>query len=216
MTESARAIVEVQRRIAALPVPVVARVDGPARAGGLGLVAAADVVVCRDDVTFALTEVRLGLAAATISIPLRHRLTPRAAADWFLTGRPFSAAEAERHGLVTHVADEAGMDAAVGRGPGRPAGRRPAGPQRRQAHPHRRPARGLRARRRGDGPDVRRALPLRAGPGADGGGAAALTGATPGGRRRPGSGEEVADQAGELGGVLDLHPVAALAEDVEL
>ncbi|MBD3784134.1 MAG: enoyl-CoA hydratase/isomerase family protein [Micrococcales bacterium] len=113
MTESARAIVEVQRRIAALPVPVVARVDGPARAGGLGLVAAADIVVCRDDVTFALTEVRLGLAAATISIPLRHRLTPRSAADWFLTGRPFSAQEARQHGLVTHVADEVGMDAAV-------------------------------------------------------------------------------------------------------
>ncbi len=114
MTEQARAIVDVQRRIAALPVPVVARLDGPVRAGGIGLVASADVVVCRDDVGFALTEVRLGLAAATISIPLRHRLTPRSAADWFLTGRVFTAAEARAQGLVTHVADEAGMDATVG------------------------------------------------------------------------------------------------------
>ncbi len=113
MTESARAIVEVQRRIAALPVPVVARVDGPVRAGGLGLVASADLVLCRDDVTFALTEVRLGLAAATISIPLRARLAPRAAADWFLTGREFGAEEAREAGLVTRVVPGTEMDAAV-------------------------------------------------------------------------------------------------------
>lgn len=113
MTESARAIIDVQRRLVALPVPVVARIDGPVRAGGLGLVASCDVVVCRDDVTFALTEVRLGLAAATISIPLRARLASRAASDWFLTGRPFDAPEARVHGLVTIVADEAGMDGAV-------------------------------------------------------------------------------------------------------
>jgi enoyl-CoA hydratase/methylglutaconyl-CoA hydratase len=113
MTESARAIIDVQRRLVAVPVPVVARLDGAVRAGGLGLVASSDVVVCRDDVTFALTEVRLGLAAATISIPLRARLTSRAASDWFLTGRRFDAAEARAHGLVTTVVDEAGMDAAV-------------------------------------------------------------------------------------------------------
>ena len=87
MVESARGIIALQRAIADLPVPVVCRLDGAVRAGGLGLVASADVVVCRDDVTFALTEVRLGLAAAVISIPLRARLSPRAASDWFLTGR---------------------------------------------------------------------------------------------------------------------------------
>jgi enoyl-CoA hydratase/carnithine racemase len=113
MTASARAIIEVQRRLVALPVPVVARLDGPVRAGGLGLVASSDIVVCRDDVTFALTEVRLGLAAATISIPLRARLTARAASDWFLTGRPFDAIEARAKGLVTTVVDEAGMDGAI-------------------------------------------------------------------------------------------------------
>jgi enoyl-CoA hydratase/methylglutaconyl-CoA hydratase len=113
MTESARAIVEVQRRLVALPVPVVARLDGPVRAGGLGLVACSDVVVCRVDGTFALTEVRRGLAAATSSIPRRARLTPRGASDWFLTGRRFDATEAGTHGLVTTVVDEAGMDAAV-------------------------------------------------------------------------------------------------------
>ena len=113
MVETARALIVLQRSIAALPVPVVTRLDGAVRAGGLGLVASSDVVVCRDDVTFALTEVRLGLAAAVISIPLRARLSPRAASAWFLTGSAFGAAEALEHGLVTAVADEASMDVAV-------------------------------------------------------------------------------------------------------
>jgi len=115
MVESARRIVDLQRAIADLPVPVVCRLDGAVRAGGLGLVASADVVVCRDDVTFALTEVRLGLAAAVISIPLRARLSPRAASDWFLTGRSVGTDEAREQGLVTHVVAAAELDAAVGR-----------------------------------------------------------------------------------------------------
>ncbi len=115
MVESARRIIDLQRAIADLPVPVVCRLDGAVRAGGLGLVASADVVVCRDDVTFALTEVRLGLAAAVISIPLRARLSPRAASDWFLTGRSVGADEAREQGLVTHVVPAGELDAAVGR-----------------------------------------------------------------------------------------------------
>ena len=115
MVETARALIALQRAIADLPVPVVCRLDGPVRAGGLGLVASCDVVVCRDDVTFALTEVRLGLAAATISIPLRVRLTSRAASDWFLTGRTVDAAEAREQGLVTHVVAPDAVDAAVAR-----------------------------------------------------------------------------------------------------
>ncbi len=113
MVEAARGIIALQRGIAALPVPVVTRLDGPVRAGGLGLVASSDIVICREDVSFALTEVRLGLAAAVISIPLRARLTSRAASAWFLTGHEFRAAEALEHGLVTGVVGEAGMDAAV-------------------------------------------------------------------------------------------------------
>jgi enoyl-CoA hydratase/carnithine racemase len=115
MVESARRIIDLQRAIADLPVPVVCRLDGAVRAGGLGLVASADVVVCREDVTFALTEVRLGLAAAVISIPLRARLSPRAASDWFLTGRSVGADEAREQGLVTHVVPADELDAAVGR-----------------------------------------------------------------------------------------------------
>ncbi len=115
MVDSARGIIALQRAIADLPVPVVCRLDGPVRAGGLGLVASADVVVCRDDVTFALTEVRLGLAAAVISIPLRARLNPRAASDWFLTGRSVGAGEARDAGLVTEVTSPEQLDAGVDR-----------------------------------------------------------------------------------------------------
>ncbi|MGL4178453.1 MAG: enoyl-CoA hydratase-related protein [Dermatophilaceae bacterium] len=113
MVETGRTIVGLQRSIAAMPVPVVARVDGPVRAGGLGLVAAADVVVCSEAADFALTEVRLGLAAAIISIPVLARVTPRAASDWFLTGRRFGAEEARAHGLVTQVVPDKAVDDAV-------------------------------------------------------------------------------------------------------
>ena len=113
MVEVARGLIALQRSIAALPVPVVCRLDGPVRAGGLGLVASSDVVVCRDDVTFALTEVRLGLAAAVISIPLRARISPRAASDWFLTGRSVDAAEAREQGLVTSVVPADEVDVAT-------------------------------------------------------------------------------------------------------
>ena len=66
MSEGARAIVDLQRQILTHPKPVVTRLVGPVRAGGLGIVAASDVVICADDVTFALTESRLGLAPAVI------------------------------------------------------------------------------------------------------------------------------------------------------
>ena len=115
MVESARGIIALQRAIVAALVPVVTRLDGPVRAGGLGLVASSDIVVCADSVTVALTEVRLGLAAAVISIPLRARLSPRAASDWFLTGRSVSATEARDQGLVTHVPSADEMDAVVAR-----------------------------------------------------------------------------------------------------
>ncbi len=114
MAEGARSIVALQRLIASLPVPVVVRLDGPVRAGGLGLVASADLVVCSSAVSFALTEVKLGLAAAVIAIPLRIRLTSRAASDWFLTGRAVTADEARLGGLVTTVVAPEDMDAAVG------------------------------------------------------------------------------------------------------
>ncbi|GAA2790437.1 enoyl-CoA hydratase family protein [Kribbella solani] len=114
MSVGARRMVDVQRAIVANPKPVVARVAGPVRAGGIGIVAAADVSVAGESASFALTEVRLGLAAATISLTVLPRLTDRAAAYTFLTGNAFDALEAARLGLVTLTVPDAELGTAVG------------------------------------------------------------------------------------------------------
>src|SRR6478672_7234500 len=101
MEEGARTIVELQRRIVASPKPFVVRVHGAVRAGGIGIVAAADIAISAADATFALTEVKLGLAAAIISLTVHHRMTPRAAALTTLGGEVFTGAEAAAYGLVT-------------------------------------------------------------------------------------------------------------------
>ena len=100
------AFVALMRRIVALPKPVVARVTGHVRAGGLGLLAACDISVAGPDTSFALTESRLGLAPAVISLPLLARMDPSAAARYFLTGERFDATEAARTGLVTLAAED--------------------------------------------------------------------------------------------------------------
>ena len=113
MEEGARDLVAMQRHIASLAKPVLARVQGPVRAGGLGIVGAADVVVCADTVTFAFTEVLLGLAPAVISLTTLPRLAPRAAQHAFLTGSTFSAARAQDMGLVTIAVPPDRLDAEV-------------------------------------------------------------------------------------------------------
>jgi enoyl-CoA hydratase/methylglutaconyl-CoA hydratase len=110
MEEAAAGIIGIMRGIVAHPKPVVVRLGGPVRAGGLGIVAAADVAVCGDDVTFAFTESRLGLAPAMISLTVLPRLTSRAASDTFLTGRTFDAAEAAAMGLVTRAVPADALD----------------------------------------------------------------------------------------------------------
>ena len=115
MEEGTRAIVDLQRRIVTSVKPVVVVLGGPVRAGGLGIVGAADIVLAGESVTFALTEVRIAVAAATISLSLLERLAPRFAADVFLTGRTFTAAEAAGAGLVTRaVPDDELEDALAG------------------------------------------------------------------------------------------------------
>ncbi|WP_171165268.1 enoyl-CoA hydratase family protein [Streptomyces sp. I05A-00742] len=101
-------LVALLREITELPKPVVARIDGHVRAGGLGIVGACDLAVAGEGATFAFTEVRLGLAPAVISLPLLPRLEPRAAARYCLTGETFDAREAARVGLVTVAAPDAG------------------------------------------------------------------------------------------------------------
>jgi enoyl-CoA hydratase len=104
--DGTRAMLTLFRQLLTLPVPVVARVDGAARAGGLGVLGACDVVLASARSTFAFTEVRLGLAPAVISLPLRPLLTARAAARYFLSGETFGAAVAAQIGLVTAAGDD--------------------------------------------------------------------------------------------------------------
>ncbi|MFJ2096609.1 enoyl-CoA hydratase family protein [Streptomyces anulatus] len=98
--------VGLMREIVALPKPVVARVAGHVRAGGLGLLAACDIAVAGPASTFALTESRLGLAPAVISLTLLPRLDRTAANRYYLTGERFDAAEAARISLVTEAAED--------------------------------------------------------------------------------------------------------------
>jgi len=106
MEHAAGVLVELQRRIATLPKPVVARVHGNVRAGGIGIVAASDVAVSAVDATYAFTEVRLGLTPAAISLSVLPRMTDRSAALTFLTGEVFTGRDAERMGLVTKAVPE--------------------------------------------------------------------------------------------------------------
>ena len=86
--------------------PTIAAVNGAVRAGGIGLMASCDLVVVNTSTTFALTEVRIGVAAAIISVPILSRVPAGKIAAAMLTGEMFDADEARAIGLVTHVTDD--------------------------------------------------------------------------------------------------------------
>ncbi|WP_040813868.1 enoyl-CoA hydratase family protein [Nocardia concava] len=111
-----RWMISVLRDILAMPKPVLAQVNGNVRAGGMGIIAACDLVVAGPESSFGLTEVRIGLAPFMISLTLLPRMSPRAAARYFSTGETFDAAEAERVGLVTVVAADPAAETARLRG----------------------------------------------------------------------------------------------------
>jgi enoyl-CoA hydratase/methylglutaconyl-CoA hydratase len=113
MEEGARRIVALQRYVVTMSKPVVLRLHGAVRAGGIGLVAASDVVIADEDATFALTEVKLGLAAAIISLTVHARMNPRAAALTTLGGEVFDGRDAAAYGLVTEAVPGDGLDARV-------------------------------------------------------------------------------------------------------
>ncbi|MGA9871836.1 MAG: enoyl-CoA hydratase family protein, partial [Rhodococcus sp. (in: high G+C Gram-positive bacteria)] len=96
----------VLRSILETPKPVIGKIDGHVRAGGMGLVGACDIVVAGPSSTFALTEARLGLAPSIVSLTLLPRMNSRAASRYFVTGEKFGAHEAEAIGLIS----EAGAD----------------------------------------------------------------------------------------------------------
>jgi methylglutaconyl-CoA hydratase len=101
------------RLIAESPKPTLARVHGPAYAGGMGLVTACDIAVASHDATFCLSEVRIGLIPAMISPYVVRAMGPRAASRWCLTGEVMDAAEAWRIGMVQEIAAADELDGAV-------------------------------------------------------------------------------------------------------
>lgn len=104
--ERAREMAALLRAIVESPLTVIVAVDGHVRAGGMGLVGAGDIAVAGPRSTFALTEARIGVAPAIISLTLLPKMSARAAARYYLTGETFDAATAAAIGLITMAADD--------------------------------------------------------------------------------------------------------------
>jgi methylglutaconyl-CoA hydratase len=111
----AMTLATLMRTLAHLRKPTVARVQGAAYGGGVGLVACCDVAIATQAATFSLSEAKLGLVPAVISPYVVAAIGERAARRYFLSAEPFDAAEAYRIGLIHDLtADEAGLDEKIG------------------------------------------------------------------------------------------------------
>ena len=93
--------------------PTIARVHGPAFAGGTGLVAACDIAVGTPDAKFCFSEAKLGLSPATISPYVMRAIGEREARRYFLTAEVFGAEEAHRIGLISLLTSADNLDAAI-------------------------------------------------------------------------------------------------------
>lgn len=113
--DDALRLAALMRTLRQMPQATLARVNGHAFGGGVGLVACCDIAICAEHALFGLTEVRLGLVPAAISPHVIDAIGARQAGRWFLTGERFDAAQALAMGLVHQVVPAAGLDDAVGR-----------------------------------------------------------------------------------------------------
>jgi methylglutaconyl-CoA hydratase len=105
--EDARQLAQLMRGLNELAKPTLALVQGPAFGGGVGLVACCDIAIAAESASFCLSETRLGLIPAVISPYVIAAMGERAARRYFLSAERFTAAEAQRFGLVHEVvADE--------------------------------------------------------------------------------------------------------------
>lgn len=93
--------------------PTIARVQGPALAGGFGIAVACDIVIASERASFGVPEATLGIWPYMITVPLLHALPPKQALRLMMTGERVSAAEGQRLGFVTEVVPHDGLDAAV-------------------------------------------------------------------------------------------------------
>ncbi|MFN2646347.1 MAG: enoyl-CoA hydratase/isomerase family protein [Burkholderiales bacterium] len=110
----ARALADMLAALDRMDKPTVARVHGPAFAGGTGLVAACDIAVGTPEAKFCFSEAKLGLSPATISPYVLRAIGPRAASRYFLTAEVFGAEEALRIGLLTALVPATELDVFIG------------------------------------------------------------------------------------------------------
>ena len=106
-------LVTILKTIWRSPKPVIARVGGPTRAGGIGLIAACDMAVAVEDAPFAFSEVRIGLIPAIISVVVLPKLGVTKGMELFLTGETFDGTEAARLGLLNAAVPAAQLDETV-------------------------------------------------------------------------------------------------------
>lgn len=111
--EGARALAGMLSALNLIPKPVIARVQGNAFGGGVGMMAVSDIVIASDQARFGLTEVRLGLIPATIGPYVLARMGEPAARRVFFSARLFDAAEAQALNLVARVTTPDALDAAI-------------------------------------------------------------------------------------------------------
>jgi methylglutaconyl-CoA hydratase len=111
----ALALARLMRLLDELPRPTIARVQGAAFGGGVGLVACCDIAIASADAKFGLTESKLGLLPAVISPYVIDAIGPRQARRWFATAETFDAATALHVGLLHQVVAADALDAAVHR-----------------------------------------------------------------------------------------------------
>ena len=109
----ARSLAAMLKTLDRMQKPTVARVHGPAFAGGVGLVAACDIAVGVPEARFCLSEAKLGLSPATISPYVVRAMGERMARRYFLTAEVFDASEAYRIGLLSYVSPSERLDGEI-------------------------------------------------------------------------------------------------------
>jgi methylglutaconyl-CoA hydratase len=110
---AARALAMMLKSTNELPKPLIARVQGNAFGGGVGLMSVADIVIAVDSARFGLTETRLGLIPATISPYVIGRIGGGNARSVILSGKTFDCVRARHLGLVSQIVAPAALDAAI-------------------------------------------------------------------------------------------------------
>jgi enoyl-CoA hydratase len=111
--DSSAAVLALLTAITELPKPVIARIAGHVRAGGMGIVGACDLAVAAEGASFAFTEARIGVAPAMISLTTLDIMDPRQAARYYLTGETFGSDVAAQVGLVTAAVPDGELDGVV-------------------------------------------------------------------------------------------------------